>query len=486
MYTVQYSYFFSTDLLNLQVLLPARCSDLRRRVWEEWVNRAHVSRHPMPSHTNHTEIAKIVELRNRYAKTLGHESFPALCLASQRSARSVFAIKALIDAQLERHRDRALAEYSALCDSAGHKLHAWDVDYTLRRFREATQPADLSASKFGAGSQVDVVQLVRGLFSLARELFGVEIRSATAADVLAMPGTSEHVRVYHLFAEGDPSRPMARFFLDLFARKGKPSAVFMQRLDARCDADGTIPSAYLSLSLPASDAQPKLTLDATVQLLDSFGAMLEWLVCAVPFAELSTSELNLFDSRPLGGQLLKRLVFEVPQIAAHVLPDAGVRENLKRHVRWSGFGDALQLLQELYLSAFELEVYLSGKHWRDVMESLWPRFSVLPLELVDNEPCSLVEVFAQPIALTHYASLWRQMLVANIVDEFQRTDSSSGSSGGSGDERALSGELRALGRRFVRDYMSLAQGVDHSTLCTRFLSSRAVDLELGVLPTPSR
>lgn len=155
-------------------------------------------------------------------------------------------------------------------------------------------------------------------------------------------------------------------------------------------------------------------------------------------------------------------------------------------MRWSAFGDGIQLLQQLYLSAFELEVFLSGKHWRDVMESLWPRFSVLPLELVDNEACSRVEMFAQPVTLTHYAALWRQMLVANIVAEFKRADSASSGGVSGGDVPALSAELRELGRRFVRDYLSLAQGVDHNTLCTRFLSSRSVNLELGVLPPLSR
>lgn len=267
---------------------------------------------------NHTEIAKLVDLRNRYAKLLGHESYPALCVASQRSARSVFAIKALIDAQLERHRERALAEYAALCESAGHKVHAWDLDYALRRHREATQPSELSATRFGAGALVDVVQLVRGLFSLSHALFGLDIRAATDADMLAMPAVGEHVRVYHVFsdeanAKANASRPIARFFLDLFARKGKPGGIFVERLDARCDAAGTIPSAYLSLALPSSDSQPKLSLDAAVDLLEEFGAMLEWLACAVPFAELSASDLNYFDSRPLGRQLLKRLVFEVPR-----------------------------------------------------------------------------------------------------------------------------------------------------------------------------
>ncbi len=65
-----------------------------------------------------------------------------------------------------------------------------------------------------------------------------------------------------------------------------------------------------------------------------------------------------------------------------------------------------QLMNQTYLSAFDIECHISDKFWTEVAEELWPKFHPTKMSERDFRPCQFVSTFGENFACKYYSHLW--------------------------------------------------------------------------------
>jgi oligopeptidase A len=83
---------------------------------------------------------------------------------------------------------------------------------------------------------------------------------------------------------------------------------------------------------------------------------------------------------------------------------------------------AYNMMKQLYISAFDMELYISPDHWHEIMTRTWPEYMPVPLSDEDNHPCSLTHIFSDQHPAAYYSFKWSEMIAADIIEEFKEAD----------------------------------------------------------------
>ena len=134
------------------------------------------------------------------------------------------------------------------------------------------------------------------------------------------------------------------------------------------------------------------------------------------------------------------------------LSDGQVALLLKSHKHFSAY----DMMRQLYLSAFDMEIYLSDNHWHDIMTRVWVDYMPIPLSADDNHPCSFTHVFSGQHAAAYYSYKWSEMMGADMFAAFQE--------GGLDNAK----KLQTIGARFADTFLSLGGGVSAGEVFRRF------------------
>ncbi len=258
--------------------------DLREKLYKAFISRASTG-----ELDNAPLIERILQLRREKAMLLGFNSFAELSLASK-MAPNVEAVGALLEELRRASFDAAakdLEELKAFATAKGAKesgdLKHWDISFWSERQRE---------EKFAFSAEelrpyFPLPQVLDGLFSLVKRLFGVTI---TAADGQA-PVWHEDVRYFQIADEtGDA---IAYFYLDPYSRPAeKRGGAWMDYCIGRAkitDESGTTtirkPVAYLVCNqTPPVDSKPSLmTFNEVETLFHEFGHGLHHMLTRVDY-----------------------------------------------------------------------------------------------------------------------------------------------------------------------------------------------------------
>lgn len=95
------------------------------------------------------------------------------------------------------------------------------------------------------------------------------------------------------------------------------------------------------------------------------------------------------------------------------------------------------VLRQLYLSAFDLEIHTNGTNYYDAMVKLWSLFTPVPLHNRDFHPCSFEQIYSEQLASSYYSHKWSEMIACDLFNAFKEV--------GTNDQEKVS----QLGRRFV-------------------------------------
>ena len=201
--------------LDAPCLVPflehAERRDLRERVY-----RAYLSRAGSGEFDNSPLIERILALRAEEAELLGYASYAELSLSSK-MAPGVPAVYALLESLRGASFDAAhadLAELQSFSNRSGaggpDELCHWDIAYWSERLREDR----FAYSEEELRPYFPLPRVLEGLFSLARQLFGVQIVAADGEAEVWHPD----VRFFRVLDESGEER--AAFFLDPYSRPG--------------------------------------------------------------------------------------------------------------------------------------------------------------------------------------------------------------------------------------------------------------------------
>jgi oligopeptidase A len=431
-----------------------------RRDLREQVYRAFISRASGGELDNTPLIDSILRLRQEKAVLLGFHSYAELSLANK-MAPSVEAVDTLLEELRQASYDAAVQDLQSLKDFAAaqgapeaNDLQQWDLSFWVERQREA---------KFAFNAEelrpyFPLPQVLEGLFSLCRHLFGVTI---TPADGHA-PVWHPDVRYFQIANEGGD--PMAYFYLDPYSRPAeKRGGAWMDECLNRAKVtvggktEVRLPVAYLTCNqTPPVDGKPSLMTFGEVEILfHEFGHGLQHMLTAVDYPGASGINNVEWDAVELPSQFMENWCYHRETLfgmAKHYetnqpLPEHYYQKLLAARTYMSGTA----MLRQLFFSVIDIELHHRYEpNGPETVAQVRDRVAktttvLLPLP-EDAFLCSFSHIFAGGYSAGYYSYKWAEVLSADAFGAFEEA--------GLENEAAIA----ATGRRFRDTVLALGGG----------------------------
>jgi oligopeptidase A len=203
-------------------------------------------------------------------------------------------------------------------------------------------------------------KVVGGLFQVAQQLFGVQIKPDTA------PVWHKDVKFFRIERDG---QLVGQFYLDLYARAGKRGGAWMDDARARrLTAQGVqTPIAYLvcNFTEPAvvdGVAKPALfTHDEVITLFHEFGHGLHHMLTQVDEVGVSGISGVEWDAVELPSQFMENFCWEwdvLQQLTAHAETGEPLPRALyDKMIAAKNFQSGLQMLRQVEFSLFDMLIH---------------------------------------------------------------------------------------------------------------------------------
>lgn len=428
----------------LPILTYAEDADLRKTLYDAYITRASDQGPDAGMFDNTETIAAILSLRHDLANLLGFTHYSDLSLADK-MAKQPERVLTFLNDLVAKTKPKGEAEFAALQDFAKKtlnldKLNPWDIAYVSEKLKEKEYA--LSDEMLRLYFPVDKV--LTGLFALTKQLFGVEFApnheiSTWHPDVLT----------YTVLEEGVP---IAYFYLDLYARKGKRGGAWMNNAVDKMHSSNKqqLPVAYLVCNfMPPTDGKPAyLSHDEISTLFHEFGHGLHHMLSKIPYVAQSGINGVEWDAVELPSQFMENFCydFEVLQsMSAHQqtgepLPQAIFTQLL----RAKNFHSALMMLRQLEFSLFDMAIHHQDKEdTRDVLtvlDDVRQAVAVTPSVDYARFPMAFSHIFAGGYAAGYYSYKWAEVLSADAFSRFEEEGVKNPSTG-----RAFRDEILARG-----------------------------------------
>lgn len=404
-----------------------------RRDLREQLYRAFITRASSGELNNYPLIERILELRKEQAGILGFNSYAELSLA-KKMAPNVEAVEALLEELRLASYDAAVKDLAELKAFAAAKnapeandFKHWDISFWSERQREERFAFNAEELR----PYFPLPQVLDGLFSLAKRLFGVTI---TAADGTA-PVWHEEVRYFQVADEtGNPS---AYFYLDPYSRPAeKRGGAWMDECITRAKImeAGTettrLPVAYLVCNqTPPVDNKPSLMTFMEVEtLFHEFGHGLQHLLTKVDYPGAAGINNIEWDAVELPSQFMENWCYDrntLFNMAKHYetgepLPEHYYQKLLAARNYMSGSGT----LRQIHFSLLDIELhdrYQPGgtEKVTDVRNRLAKTTTVIPPLPEDAFLCAFNHIFGGGYAAGYYSYKWAEVLSADAFSAFE-------------------------------------------------------------------
>ncbi len=429
----------------------------RRRDLREKLHRAYVTRASAGEHDNRPLVDRILALRREKAGLLGFATYAELSLASK-MAGSVGAVDRLLDdlrlaALPAAHRD--LADIQALAAAtpgggADGPLMPWDTTFWAERLREA---------RFQFNSEdlrpyFPFPRVLDGLFSLARDLFGIRVEPADVSTPVWHPD----VRVYRV--QDADGRPLATFYLDPYSRpETKRGGAWMDPFaprDRRPDGHLDLPVVFLVCNqmLPAGGRPALMNFDEVETLFHEFGHALQHMLTIVDDAEAAGIGNIEWDAVELASQFMENWCYHretIGRLSAHVDTGAPVPDDLFDRLAASRvYRAGSAMLGQVLYARLDMELHhrfpAGGETLDEVKRRIAADTAVMPLLPEDQLLCGFAHIFAGGYAAGYYSYKWAEVLSADAFAAFEEAGL---------DRRA---SLQTVGRRYRDTILALGGG----------------------------
>jgi thimet oligopeptidase len=360
----------STDYPDLgPVMSYAADEALRRRL-----NQANLTR-AFPA--NDALLRKIFNDRAELAALLKRPNYAALITEDKmigspaRAAAFLDEIALVARAPAERDLARMLARLKAI-DPAATSVPQWSVAYLSQLIRKERYEVDpQEVRKYFAYDNVR-----DGIFRLAEDLFGVEIRKWDTP--LWAPG----VEAYEMLEAG---KVIGRFYMDNHPREGKYSHA--NAIPIRTGLTGrALPVAALVCNFPAGDHRTGLMEHRDVEtFLHEFGHLIHWLFAGrQDWAQQNPFDLE-WDFVEAPSSMLENWVWDYETLKRFAVDSGGrpIPEALvQRMNRARGFAEAFNDRRQLATAAVSLAYHLKPPGDADLTQiyrSAYERYSLTRL-----------------------------------------------------------------------------------------------------------
>ncbi len=370
-------------------------------------------------------IAKIVPLRREIARLLGYSDFAEVSLVPK-MAQSSRQVLEFLDDLARRARPFAEKDVAELKEFFPD-LQAWDVAYASEKLR--LKRYSFSDQEVKQYFPEDVV--VRGLFRVAEQLYGVKFVPAEA------PTWHPDVRFFEVRDAG--GNAIGQFYMDLYARETKRGGAWMDEAIARRRKRERIqiPVAYLNcnFSRPVGNKPALFTHDDVLTLFHEFGHGLHHLLTRVE--DLGVSGINgvEWDAVELPSQFMENFCWEwdvLREMTRHV--DTGKplpRELFEKMLAAKNFQSGLAMLRQIEFAVFDMRLHsdfdpAKGKTALELLDEVRRKVAVLFPPAYNRFPNSFGHIFGGGYAAGYYSYKWAEVLSADAYSAFEEMSESKG------------------------------------------------------------
>ena len=403
------------------VLQYAENRALRETLYRAYATRA--SEFSKPEWDNTRLISDILKLKKEEAQTLGYNSYAELSLATK-MADSPKQVTEFLDTLAKRakpYAERDMQELTAYAKKLGiEDMQSWDVAFVSEKLREDKYAfSDQEVKQYFPESKV-----LAGLFKVTETIFGVQVQKAEA------PLWHEDAAFYQI--NDGAGKPIAYFYLDLYARNNKRGGAWMDEAITRRKKDGRVelPVAFLTcnFSAPVGGKPALFTHDEVITMFHEFGHGLHHMLTQVDEYGVSGIKGVEWDAVELPSQFMENFCWEwevLRHMTAHV--DTGEqlpRELFDKMVAAKNFQAGMQTMRQIEFSLFDMRLHgefdPNGKLTAlDLIEQIRDEVAVVRPPKWNRFPNNFSHIFAGGYAAGYYSYKWAEVLSADAYSLFE-------------------------------------------------------------------
>ncbi|MGI9257868.1 MAG: M3 family metallopeptidase, partial [Gammaproteobacteria bacterium] len=400
------------------VLKHADSRDLREAMYRGWVTRGS----DMGRDTkwdNSTNIETILALRHEAAGLVGFGNYAEYSLATK-MADSPEQVIAFMRKLSSHSRSAAEQELAELTEFAGTHLEAWDIAYWLEKFKQDKY----SVSNEELRAYFPATTVREGLFSLASQLYGVELTIDSEVTTW-----HEDACYFNVRQNGEV---LGGFYTDLFARSGKRNGAWIDECITRQALNGrsALPVGYLVCNFqpPNEKGISLLTHDEVVTLFHEFGHMLHHLLTRVDFPSVSGINGVPWDAVELPSQFMENFAWSyevLTRCSSHHEYNRPLPRDLFDKLKNSRHaGAALAMLRQLELGLFDFRVHAEFNPDApipvlQVLSEVRDEVALIKHPDINRLPHAFTHIFAGGYAAGYYSYKWAEVLAADAFSAFE-------------------------------------------------------------------
>ncbi|MEP4484059.1 MAG: oligopeptidase A [Halioglobus sp.] len=418
-------YVITLDFPSYQpVLTYCNNGKLRQAVYEANCTRASALGPNAGQFDNSELITEILDLRLELANLLDFASYAELSLATK-MADSTDGVLEFLNNLAQKSHPQAQTEWQELVDYAASQhnhpdLQPWDAAF----FSEKLKQDRFEVSQEEIRPYLPVPTVLNGMFEVANRLYGIEISEVDEFD-----SYHEDARLFEIHLEG---KPIARFYLDLYARSGKRGGAWMDDCRIRRVHAGELqlPVAYLvcNFTPPVGTEPSLLTSMELTTLFHEFGHGLHHMLTHQTVASVSGINGVAWDAVELPSQFLENWCWEPDAlrfISGHYetgepLPDT----LLEKLLAAKNFQSAITMCRQLEFALFDFRLH-NEWHGGDastvqaLLDEVRKQVAVIMPPAYNKFQNSFSHIFAGGYAAGYYSYKWAEVLSSDAFSRFE-------------------------------------------------------------------
>ena len=405
----------------MPVLQYADNRGLRETMYRGYATRA--SEFGKKEWDNTALISDILKLRLEASQLLGFSNYSELSLATKMADTPTQVTEFLhtLGKRAKPYAERDMAELTAYAKKLGiDDMQAWDVAYVSEKLREDKYAfSDQEVKQYFPEAKV-----LAGLFKVVETIFGVQVKKADA------PVWHADAAFYQI---ADASgKPIAYFYLDLYARNNKRGGAWMDECITRRKKDGTVelPVAFLTcnFSAPVGGKPALFTHDEVITMFHEFGHGLHHMLTEVEEHGVSGIKGVEWDAVELPSQFMENFCWEwdvLRHMTRHVDTGAQLpRELFDKMVAAKNFQAGMQTVRQIEFSLFDMRLHgefnpNGNKTALDLIEEVRDEVAVVRPPKWNRFPNSFSHIFAGGYAAGYYSYKWAEVLSADAYSLFE-------------------------------------------------------------------
>ncbi|MBK8014731.1 MAG: M3 family metallopeptidase [Deltaproteobacteria bacterium] len=397
----------------------------------EKIFRAYHARAAEGERANPPLIVSILRLRAELAKILGFDNFADFIL-EDRMAKDGATAKAFVRDLAERTRPFFEQENAALNafrrsieGPNAPAIRPWDLLYYAEKQRMVRFDFDEEALR----PYFPVHQVLRGLFEMARRLYGVEVREASG-----FPVWHPEVSVFEVV--DIDGTVIGAFYADLYPREEKRGGAWMNAFIVGGPAGGGeafrphLGFIAANVTRPLQDKPALLTHDEVSTLFHEFGHLLHQLLSRVDVRALAGTNVA-WDFVELPSQIMENWCWEREALdffARHYETGEAIPSALfEKMTRARTYREANAMMRQLGFASVDLALHTEYDPLRDGDVTAYARKKMQAFSAVQYaEDYAFIASFSHLFASTvgyaagYYSYKWAEVLDADAFGRFKK------------------------------------------------------------------